>query len=159
MSSGQSYVIRPAASDDVAAATSLVRRSIAELCHADHHNMAAIVEGLLINKTPENMQAWIETPGSYVFVAEAGPIMAGVGGLTGDGEITLLYVAPDFRFQGVSKALLAALEDKAREMGLPNCALVSTDTAQRFFEAHGYAGYDKNEDDFGMDATSMTKNL
>jgi hypothetical protein len=85
MSSGQSYVIRPAASDDVAAATSLVRRSIAELCQSDHHNMAAIVEGLLINKTPENMQAWIETPGSYVFVAEAGPIMAGVGGLTGDG--------------------------------------------------------------------------
>jgi N-acetylglutamate synthase-like GNAT family acetyltransferase len=159
MSGGQSYVIRPAASDDVAAATALVRRSIAELCIPDHHNIQPIVEGLLINKTPENMKAWIETPGSYVLVAEAGPIMAGVGGLTGDGEITLLYVAPDFRFQGVSKALLAALEEKARELGLPNCALVSTDTAQRFFEARGYASYDKDEDDFGMDATSMTKIL
>ena len=159
MSGGQSYVIRPAASDDVAAATALVRRSISELCIPDHHNIQPIVEGLLINKTPENMKAWIETPGSYVLVAEAGPIMAGVGGLTGDGEITLLYVAPDFRFQGVSKALLAALEEKARELGLPNCALVSTDTAQRFFEARGYASYDKDEDDFGMDATSMTKIL
>ena len=159
MSSGQSYMIRPAASDDVAAATALVRRSIAELCQADHHNIPPIVEGMLINKTQDNMQAWVETPGSYVLVAEAGPILAGVGGLTGDGEITLLYVAPDFRFQGVSKALLAALEDKARDLGLPNCALVSTDTAQRFFEARGYAGYDKDEDDFGMDATSMTKNL
>ena len=159
MSSGQSYVIRPAASDDVAAATALVRRSIAELCQADHHNIPAIVEGLLINKTQDNMRAWIETPGSYVLVAEAGSVMAGIGGLTGDGEITLLYVAPDFRFQGVSKILLAALEDKARELGLPNCALVSTDTAQRFFEARGYAGYDKDEDDFGMDATSMTKVL
>ena len=159
MSAGLNISIRPAESDDVVAATLLVRRSIAELCQADHHNVQPIIEGLLINKTQENMQAWVETPGSYVLVAEVGPIMAGVGGLTGDGEITLLYVAPDFRFQGVSKALLAALEEKARELGLPNCALVSTDTAQRFFEAQGYAGYDKDEDDFGMDATSMTKTL
>lgn len=159
MSAERKISIRPAQSDDVAAATMLVRRSIAELCQADHHNVPPIVEGLLINKTQENMQAWIETPGSYVFVAEVGPILAGVGGLTGDGEITLLYVAPDFRFQGVSKAILATLEDKARELGLPHCALVSTDTAQRFFEAQGYASYDKDEDDFGMDATSMTKML
>ena len=151
--------IRAAQEDDVATACALVRRSIAELCAADHHNVPAIIEGLLINKTLENMQAWITAPGSYVYVAEAGPVMAGVGGLTGDGEISLLYVLPDFRFQGVSKALLARLEEKARDLGLPNCALVSTDTAQRFFEARGYAGYDKDEDDFGMDATSMTKEL
>ena len=113
MSAGLNISIRPAESDDVVAATLLVRRSIAELCQADHHNVQPIIEGLLINKTQENMQAWVETPGSYVLVAEVGPIMAGVGGLTGDGEITLLYVAPDFRFQGVSKALLAALEEKA----------------------------------------------
>jgi N-acetylglutamate synthase-like GNAT family acetyltransferase len=152
-------VIRPAAEDDVPAAIALVRHSIAQLCMADHHNVPALVEGFLINKTPENMRSWIVAPGSYIYVAEVGPVMAGVAGLTGDGEITLLYVAPDFRFQGVSKALLARLEEKARSLGLPNCALVSTDTAQPFFEAQGYAGYDSAEDDFGMDATSMTKQL
>jgi len=152
-------VIRPAQADDVAAACTLVRRSIADLCGADHHNMPAIVEGMLINKTLDNMRVWIATPGSFILVAEVGPMVAGVGGLTGDGEISLLYVAPDFRFQGVSKALLAALEDKARSLGLPHCALVSTDTAQRFFVARGYAGYDTEDDDFGMDATSMTKAL
>jgi N-acetylglutamate synthase-like GNAT family acetyltransferase len=151
--------IRPAQESDVEAACALVRRSIAELCVADHHNVPAVVEGLLINKTPDNMRAWIKTPGSFVLIAEAGAAMAGVGGLTGDGEISLLYVAPEFRFQGVSKALLAALEDKARSLGLPNCALVTTETAQRFFAARGYAGYDVDEDDFGMDATSMTKAL
>ncbi len=159
MSAGPNIVIRPAQSDDAAAATTLVRRSIAELCQADHHNMAPIIEGMLINKTQDNISAWIATPGSYFFVAEVGPILAGVGALTGDGEITLLYVAPDFRYQGVSKALIVTLENKARELGLPTCALVSTDTAQRFFAARGYAGYDKDEDDFGMDATSMTKTL
>ena len=151
--------IRPAQEDDVAAACALVRRSITELCVADHHNFPAVVEGLLHNKTQDNMRAWIATPGSFVYIAEAGPMMAGVGGLTGDGEISLLYVAPDFRFQGVSKALLATLEDKARSLGLPHCALVTTETAQGFFQARGYAGYDSDEDDFGMDATSMTKTL
>ena len=52
-------VIRPAQADDVAAACTLVRRSIADLCGADHHNMPAIVEGMLINKTLDNMTAWI----------------------------------------------------------------------------------------------------
>jgi N-acetylglutamate synthase-like GNAT family acetyltransferase len=159
MGGGQTLVIRAATEEDVPAACMLVRRSITELCAADHHNVPAIVEGLLINKTPDNMRAWITTPGSHVFVAEAGVVMAGIGGLTGDGEISLLYIAPEFRFQGVSKALLAKLEDQARELGLPNCALVSTDTAQAFFEARGYQGYDPDEDDFGMDASSMTKAL
>ncbi len=157
--SGPEIAIRQAKEDDVPAACMLMRRSIGELCMADHHNIPAIVEGMLINKTPENMHAWIVTPGSFIFVAEAGVVMAGVGGLTGDGEISLLYVAPEFRFQGVSTALLGALEDKARSLGLPNCALVSSDTAQRFFSARGYQAYDTDEDDFGMDASSMTKAL
>ena len=36
--------IRPAREDDVAAACALVRRSIGELCTADHHNIPAVVE-------------------------------------------------------------------------------------------------------------------
>lgn len=151
--------IRAAAESDAADACALVRRSIAELCRADHHGVAAILDGFLINKTEDNMRAWIGAPGSYVFVAEVGATMAGVGGFTGDGEVTLLYVAPEFRFQGVSKALLAQIEDKARSLGLPNCALVSTETAQRFFAARGYQPYDSDEDEIGLDATSMTKNL
>jgi N-acetylglutamate synthase-like GNAT family acetyltransferase len=73
--------------------------------------------------------------------------------------MTLLYVSPEFRFHGVSKALLAALEADARKLGLPSCALVSTDTAKPFFLAAGYVGYDEAEDDFGMDSSSMTKDL
>jgi N-acetylglutamate synthase-like GNAT family acetyltransferase len=160
MQSGQGRIeTREAQAADTAAACELVRRSIAELCVQDHQNMQAIVDGMLINKTPANMQAWIEAPGSFVLIAEIDGVMAGVGGLTGDGEITLLYVAPPFRFMGVSKTLLAQLENRARSLGLPNCALVTTDTASAFFAATGYVGYDPQEDDFGMDSSSMTKEL
>lgn len=160
MQAGQSRIhIRDAQTPDTAAACELVRRSISELCTADHQNMQAIVDGMLINKTPANMQAWIDQPGSFVVVAEIDGAMAGIGGLTGDGEITLLYVAPEFRFQGVSKSLLAHLEERARKLGLPHCALVATDTATPFFVAAGYVGYDPLEDDFGMDSSSMTKEL
>lgn len=151
--------IRLAGTDDTEAAIGLVRDSITHLCVVDHQNVPAIVEGMLINKTARNMQTWIEALGSFVYLAEIDGKLVGVGGLTGDGEITLLYVAPDTRFQGVSKALLGALESKARELGLPNCALVSTDTAKPFFLAAGYATYDEDEDDFGMDASSMTKEI
>ncbi|MBX9738843.1 MAG: GNAT family N-acetyltransferase [Beijerinckiaceae bacterium] len=151
--------IREAGAQDTQAACDLVRASITQLCTADHQNMQAIVDGMLINKTPANMQAWIEAPGSFVLIAEIDGAMAGVGGLTGDGEITMVYVAPEHRFSGVSKALLARLEDRARELGLPNCALVTTDAARPFFLAAGYVGYDPDEDDFGMDGSSMTKEL
>lgn len=151
--------IRKAEAGDSDAACALVRHSITELCKLDHNGIPAIVEGMLINKTPANMRAWIETLGSFVFIAEIGGQMAGVGAFTGDGEMTLLYVSPEFRFRGVSKALLAALEADARKLGLPSCALVSTDTAKAFFLAAGYVGYDEAEDDFGMDSSSMTKDL
>ncbi|MDB5651513.1 MAG: acetyltransferase family protein [Hyphomicrobiales bacterium] len=151
--------IRKAEASDTDAACALVRNSITLLCVPDHNGIPAIVEGMLINKTPGNMKAWIEAPGSYVSIATIGGAMAGVGAFTGDGEITLLYVAPEFRFRGVSKALLTGIETKARELGLPHCALVSTDTAKPFFLAAGFVGYDEAEDDFGMDSSSMTKDL
>ena len=158
--SGVTFTIRAAAEDDVAAACVLVRRAISDLCMADHHNMPAIVEGLLINKTPENMRSWIITPGSFVFVAEAGPVLAGVGGLTGDGEITLLYVAPEFRFQGVSKALLAACEERARAMRLPRLRLTTSFTARQFFLDRGYEVEEEEGDIFGSaDGCELRKEL
>ena len=62
--------------------------------------------------------------------------------MTKAGMITLNYVSPDARFQGVSKALLAALERTAAELGLKQCRLESTKTARRFYEAAGYRPYE-----------------
>ena len=59
-----------------------MRRSIAELCVADHKNDAAILARWLGNKTVKNFVAWIEQPDNSLMVAvEDGKILA-VGSVT-----------------------------------------------------------------------------
>jgi GNAT superfamily N-acetyltransferase len=130
--------IRNAASEDAAAACETMRRSIAELCIADHRNDPAILERWLGNKTPEIFKSWIRPGNSLLVAAENDNILA-VGNVTDAGEITLNYVSPDARFRGVSTALLGALEKRATERGNQRCTLTSTETARRFYLARGYS--------------------
>jgi GNAT superfamily N-acetyltransferase len=128
--------IRVAQRDDAVAACDVIRRSIIELCEADHGNDEARLGHWLANKTPENMVAWIAN--SHVVVAEEGSQIVGVAALTGSGHVTLNYVAPEARFRGVSKALLREVESKAMELGCRACTVKSTRTADRFYRAVGY---------------------
>src|SRR5215211_3248807 len=86
--------LREARAEDAVEACQVLRRSIAELCIADHRNEAAILEQWLANKTPENVASWISHPNNHVFIAadNEGTIVA-VGAVTSAGEITLLYVS------------------------------------------------------------------
>ncbi len=130
--------IRDAQAEDAPAACQVLRRSIVELCVADHHNDSAILARWLSNKTPEIFRSWITQPANSVLVAvEAGDILA-VGSVTDEGEITLNYVSPDARFRGVSRALLHALEARAIQRGNVCCTLNSTETARRFYHSNGY---------------------
>jgi GNAT superfamily N-acetyltransferase len=130
--------IRDAKIEDAEAACLVIRRSIAELCEADHRNDRGILERWLGNKTPEIFSAWIKQPGNSLLVAaEKGKILA-VGSVTDAGQITLNYVSPDVRFQGVSRALLRALEERALERGNTRCILTSTETALQFYRSNGY---------------------
>jgi GNAT superfamily N-acetyltransferase len=144
--------VRAAEPGDAAAACEVLRRSIAELCWSDHRGDPAILERWLANKTPENVAAWIAQPTTHVFVAvEAGTILA-VGAVTDAGEITLNYVSPDARFRGVSRGLLARLEEKARELGNDACSLLSTETARRFYRSGGYNEMSPPRGTFGTSA-------
>ena len=141
--------IRDALPDDAPAACAVLRRSISELCIADHRNDPVILGRWLANKTPDIVASWIANPQNSVLVAiEAGNILA-VGAVTDAGEITLNYVSPDARFRGVSRALLRGLEARARERGNSQCTLVSTDTALRFYLAAGYSLTGKPQGKFG----------
>jgi GNAT superfamily N-acetyltransferase len=130
--------VRDAIPEDAAAACLVMRRSIAELCAADHGNDPAIPDRWLSNKTPEIFRSWIK-PGNTLLVAVDNDCILAVGSVTDAGEITLNYVSPDARFRGVSDALLAALEDRARQRGNARCTLSSTETARRFYLARGYS--------------------
>lgn len=128
--------IRAARSDDAVAICDVLRRSITELCVADHGNDEAFLARWLANKTAENVVDWIAN--SHVLVAYESLHILGVAALTGSGCITLNYVAPEARFRGVSKILLREMESKARELGCRACRLESTKTADRFYRAAGY---------------------
>lgn len=128
--------IRAARAEDAIEACDVVRRSITELCEADHANDPALLARWLANKTPENVGVWIKA--SHVFVAEEGSRIIGVAALTSLGHLTLNYVAQEARFRGISRALLREAEGKARDLGCRVCTLQSTKTAERFYRTAGY---------------------
>ena len=130
--------IRAATPEDAPAACQVMRRSIAELCVADHRNDEAILKRWLSSKTPEVFVSWIMQPDNSLLVAAEGGNILAVGSITNAGQITLNYVSPDARFRGVSRTLLGALEARAVERGNTRCSLTSTETARRFYLANGY---------------------
>ena len=130
--------IRAARIEDAPQACVVVRRSITELCLADHQDDPAILQKWLANKTPANLSSWIAKPDNHTFVATDGDAILGVACVTSCGEVTLNYVSPDVRFRGVSKALLQRLEAKAAALGNEQCVLTSTGTARLFYLSAGY---------------------
>ena len=135
--------VRAATIDDAAASCDVIRRSIVELCRVDYGSDEAFLARWLANKTVENVQRWI-SQSRHFLVAEAGGTILGAASMTDSGKVLLNYVSPDARFRGVSKALMQALEDRARTAGIAQCSLDSTQTALRFYESLGYERTDQS---------------
>lgn len=132
------FRIRPAKADDAATIAGVLRRSITELCGADHENDAAQIAEWLSNKTAEHVAGWIADPHNRLFVALDDERIVAAGCVRTSGEISLNYVAPDSRFRGVSRAMLRTLENTARELGHRRVTLTSTFTAHAFYLGAGF---------------------
>jgi GNAT superfamily N-acetyltransferase len=131
--------IRKATADDAERASLMLRRSITELCVRDHENDPAILQSWLANKTPEKFRAWAEAAEDFCCAASSDDdAILGIAYLSRAGEIKLNYVSPDARFQGVSSALITAIETEAERWGLPRLTLNSTATAHHFYLERGY---------------------
>ncbi|QUS38378.1 GNAT family N-acetyltransferase [Tardiphaga alba] len=153
-------LIRRARSDDAAKACVVMRRSISELCGSDHHGDPATLDAWLANKTPAVFERWIADTGNVVLVAAEDDAILAVGAVRTNGEITLNYVSPDARFRGVSRALLAGLEEVASDFGNEMCCLTSTETAHRFYLSCGYTDCEDPEGKFGTSSSyPMQKSL
>ncbi len=131
-------LIRKATVEDAPEACDVLRRSITELCEADHRNDPKLLDPWLANKRPSTVAAWIANPDAHVFVAIDSGAIVGVGAVTSTGEITLNYVSPAARFRGVSKELLKELEAEALRRGNACVTLTSTRTAYQFYRSAGY---------------------
>lgn len=123
---------------DAAGGIETLRRSIVELCTADHHGDALEIEDWLRNKTASTWAQWIARADAVVLVADRENRIVSVGMADLRGDILLNYVHPDARFSGVSKAMLSAIEAQLRACGVRNCRLESTLTARSFYERCGF---------------------
>jgi GNAT superfamily N-acetyltransferase len=152
--------IRDARPEDAVAACEVMRRSIGELCAADHNDDPEILAQWLSNKTPENVCTWIARQDATMLVIVKSDAIVAVGMVTDAGEVLLNYVSPDVRFTGVSRAMLKTLEARARTRGAILCRLESTETARRFYHSNGYIEMGAPTRKFGArSGYRMTKSL
>ena len=139
-------MVRKARAADAPEAVETLRRSITELCSEDHGNSPEALESWLANKTEAQWRDWVARMDVSVFVGEWDGAIRGVGLIAHSGEVRLNYVHPDARLQGVSRALLSAMEHEAATLGLGRCFLGSTRTALRFYQANGYQPRDDDSE-------------
>jgi len=152
--------VRRAVATDAPAMAQVLRRSITELCVADHGNNPQRLGPWLENKTAAQVATWLAAPDNCCVVALLETGISGVGLVTAKGEITLCYVDPGARFRGVSAALLTALEHHARALGLAEVRLEATLTARRFYAARGYRPQGCAKQAFGtLTCQAMAKSL
>jgi GNAT superfamily N-acetyltransferase len=142
--------VRPAQRSDADAAVAVVRRSITELCTADHRDDAETLAGWLANKTVPHFLVWLANDDNHCVVAEAGDGLLGVGLLRRDGEVLLFFLSPDAQRRGIGTAIHAALEAKATAWGLPKLTLDSTFGARPFYERLGYRSTGASRPRFGV---------
>ena len=145
-----SLLLRRATPADVGTACAVVRSSIVELCGADHQGDESTIAAWLANKTHDNFASWISSPRHVAIVAERAGFVVGFALLSAAGSIVLLYVAPQYRFTGVSKAMLASLEEHAGALGITELTLESSATALSFYERCGYLRAGETVQGFGV---------
>lgn len=151
--------IRLAELVDVDAMSVVLCASIRELCVDDHHADEAIVAAWTCNKTPVSIKEWLGNSRLEIYVAELGGVIAAVGGITSSGEVALNYVSPQYRFSGVSRALLKYLEVELAKRGVCEAQLTSTATARRFYRSCGWVDFGVPDSSHAVVGFPMRKEL
>ncbi|GHA24128.1 hypothetical protein GCM10007989_19720 [Devosia pacifica] len=129
--------VRNAVFDDCAALADMRLRSIARLCSPDHSGNAAAIEAWAGDSGPSKFVEMLDHPEVTLLIAEIEGKRAGLGSSLRD-TVTLNYVDPDFRFMGVSKAIMSALEADMVAHGVSKARLFSTRTALPFYLSIGW---------------------
>ena len=159
---GEGRVIRRATVFDVFDMSAVLRTSIRELCQDDHQGDPERLADWADSKTPGAIRSWLDGPGELWVIEEEGRIAA-VGGLDAvegaEGLITLNYVSPDFRFRGLSSALLDHLEGRLLALGVRIARLEGTRTAMPFYLARGWLADDAPCGERRAECTALVKQL
>ena len=84
----------------------------------------------------------------YTVVLEDSRRIVGTGTLLGD-HVSRVFVAPDAQGRGYGKAIMGALEDRARADGVAMIELSASLPSTRFYERLGYELYEEASIDVG----------
>ena len=123
--------------------------------------------------SPEQVRAWapaVSGPdawhgrmsGRHTLVADEDGEVVGFAELEEDGHLDMLYCRKDAVGRGVGSGLLAAVEERARGLGVGRISTEASITARPFFERHGFAVLRRNtvlREGIGLTNFSMEKAL
>jgi putative acetyltransferase len=123
--------------------------------------------------SPEQVRAWApEVPdpdawhgrmsGRHTLVADEGGEVVGFAELEEDGHLDMLYCRKDAVGRGVGSGLYAAVEERARGLGIGRISTEASITARPFFERRGFAVLRRNtvlQGGIGLTNFSMEKAL
>jgi len=122
---------------------------------------------------PEKVRAWapvLPDPAAWhermsvrhTLVAEEGGEVVGFAELEDDGHLDMLYCRPGAVGRGVGSGLYAAVEERARGLGVSRVFTEASITARPFFARHGFAVLRRNtvlREGIGLTNFSMEKAL
>ncbi len=105
--------------------------------------------------SPEQVRAWAPEPpdpaawhermsGRHTLVAEEGGEVVGFAELEESGHLDMLYCRADAVGRGVGSLLYAAVEERARGLGLGRISTEASITARPFFARRGFAVLRRN---------------
>ena len=149
--------LRQALPTDAPAACALLRRAIELGCAADHGGEPSLLAAWLANKTPQNVQAWFASSTNYAVVVERGGEIAGLALLNQAGKLALCYVQPELARQGIGRALVTAVEERARCWSIGKIHMHSPASASPFFERLGYINAGKDRACYGLECDFLWK--
>lgn len=141
------FRILPATASHAEQACHVLKRSITEVCVKDHRHNEAILQSWLSNKTPENIQTWIENPNNYTIVVEVeSKGVIGISMLSIQGEILLNYLLPEYISHGIGKKMLSEMEFYAKKNDIKEIRVMSTFTACEFYKRNGFSQTDSGDE-------------
>ena len=129
--------IRPYRSEDAGRLEDIFQRAVREIGrHFYTGEQVSAWSGPRV--TAERLHA-LYTDGRTTFIAEdADGRAVAFSDLEASGHVDMLYCDPDFARKGIARALLAALEQKARASGIARLHTEASEAARAVFERAGY---------------------
>ena len=143
------FQLRPGRPHDALAILEVQRSAIRQTA-VSAYNPAIIDEwapAVIVRERVETFQRWIERGKELIVVAtDSDGKIIGFGSIVpANSELRAVYVAAACSGHGVGRALLARLEELARDAGLTELRMDASINAVPFYEANGFISLERGE--------------